>query len=119
MILDAGICSIFRKYDMALSGEMPRPAYALFWKSWYGELSFETSPQWHTEGREELRTDARIRIQQNRDLKQHDIVVLRNIDRFDDRTAEDSVYRITRAYHGKDDDGPTLITDLSLEVYEP
>ena len=117
MILDSGICSIFRKYDMALSGEMPRPGYMLLWKSWYGELSFETSPARPTEGREERRTDARIRVQQNRDIRQHDVVVLANVDRIVD--AAGPVYEITRAFHGQDDDSPALVSDLTLEVYEP
>ena len=29
------------------------------------------------------------------------------------------VYRITRAYHGEDEAGPTRITDLTLEVTAP
>ena len=120
MILDKGICTVFREYDTALSGEMPRLGYTVFWKSWYGELSFETRPARPTDGREELRTDARIRIQQNRDIRQRDIVVLKNVDTFGD--ADHSgvpVYRVTRAWHGQDDDSPALITDLNLEVYTP
>ena len=117
MILDKGICTVFRKVNMSLSGEMPRPGFMLFWKSWYGELDFATSDARPTEGREERRTDARIRIQQNRDLRQHDVVVLENVDRFEDHTGP--VYEITRAWHGKDDDSPAEISDLSLEVYEP
>lgn len=117
MILDSGICTVFRKYDMALSGEMPRPGFAVFWKSWYGELSFETSPANPTEGRTERLTDARIRIQQNRDIRQHDVVVLENVDRLED--AHGPVYEITRAWHGQEDESPALISDLTLEVYEP
>lgn len=117
MILDSGICTVFRKYDTALSGEMPRPGYMLLWKSWYGELSFETSPSRPTEGREERRTDARIRVQQNRDIRQHDIVVLQNVDRWEDVTGP--VYDVTRAWHGQDDGSPTPVSDLTLEVFEP
>ena len=116
MILDKGICTIFRKVDMSMSGEMPRPAYILFWKSWYGELSFATEDARPTGGRTERKTDARIRIQQNRDIRQHDIVVLQNVDRFED--ASGPAYEITRAFHGKDDDSPAEISDLSLEVFE-
>ena len=119
MILDAGICSIFRKVDLAMSGEMPRPGFELVGKSWYGELNFETSPARPTEGRKELRTDARVRILQNRGVKQHDVVILRDIADFAERGAEETVYRITRARHGQDDDGPTQVTDLTLEVFEP
>ena len=118
MILDSGICSVFREYDMSLSGEMPRPGYMLLWKSWYGELSFETSPSRPTEGREELRTDARIRVQQCRDIRQRDIVVLKDTDTIDPADGL-PMYRVTRAYHGQDDHSPALISDLSLEVYKP
>ncbi len=118
MILDSGICSIFRKKDVALSGEMPRPFYNLIGQGWFGELSFETSPARPTEGRQELKTDTRIRILQNRAIRQHDIVVLAEVQ--DIKDAETApVYRITRAYHGADESGATLISDLSLEVYEP
>ncbi len=117
MILDRGICTIFRRINMSLSGEMPKPGYVLYWKSWYGELDFATSDAHPTEGREERKTDARIRIQQNRDLRQHDVVVLQNIDRIEQ--ADGPVYEITRAWHGQDDGSPAEISDLTLEVMEP
>lgn len=119
MILDTGICTVFRKVDMALSGEMPRPGYEPVSKGWYGELSFETSPARPTEGRQELKTDARVRILQDRTIKQNDVAVLRDLDAFADRDPSDPVYRITRAYHGRDENGAELITDLTLEVYRP
>lgn len=119
MILDTGICSVFRAMDMALSGEMPRKGYGLIGKSWYGELSFETSPASPTDGRQEFRTDARIRLLQNRSIRQDDVVILRDLPDWNSRGDADPVYRITRAYHGADDAGTTLITDLTLEVYRP
>lgn len=119
MILDSGICSIFRKEDIALSGEMPKPRFTFVGKSWFGELSFETSPARPTDGRTALKTDARIRILQNRNIKQYDIVLLDDVTEWNDRSLDSLVYRITRAYHGQDDSGADLITDLSLEVYKP
>lgn len=119
MILDAGICSIFRKVDGSAPGEMPRAMYSPVGRSWYGLLSFETSPARTAERREELKTDARVRIIQNRSVKQNDIAVLCDLSDFADRPENEPVYRITRAFHGKDDTGPELITDLSLEVYLP
>jgi hypothetical protein len=50
---------------------------------------------------------------------QHDVVVLENLSKFSDKSAGADVYRITRAYHGHDDDGPTPISDLTLEVMKP
>lgn len=120
MILDSGICTIFRREDVALSGEMPRHSYTVLGRSWYGELSFETSPARPTDGREEHRADNKIRIIQNRAIRDNsDVVILRNLERFEDRTDADEVYLIRRAYHGTDDDSPTEITDLTLEVTRP
>lgn len=119
MILDTGICSVFRKMEIAIPGGMPRHEYKLLHQGWYGELNFETSPARPTEGRSELRTDARIRIWQNRFIRQNDVVVLRDIDSLEEREEGETVYRVNRAFHGKDDNGPTPISDLSLEVYEP
>lgn len=119
MILDSGICTVFRKTDGALPGGMPVPVYTPIAAGWYGELSFETSPVWQTEGRKEQKADGRIRILQNRGIAQNDIVVLEDLARFSDRSEGAAVYRITRAWHGVDDDGPTEITDLTLEVVKP
>lgn len=119
MILDKGICTVFHPQDIALSGEMPRPVYKPVFVGWYGELSFETSPQRPTEGRRELKIDNRIRILQHRAVQQNDVVLLRELASFSDRSADDAVYRIVRAFHGEDDDTSVPITDLSLEVYVP
>ncbi len=116
MILDTGICSVFRETDAAQPGGMPRHQYALLTQSWYGELSFETSPARPTEGRQERRTDARIRIHQCREIRQNDIVALYQANAL---TNGAPAYRVTRAWHGLDDGGPTPVTDLSLEVYTP
>lgn len=102
-----------------MGGETPKPGYQLVGRSWYGELDFETSPARPTEGRRELRTDARIRILQNRGIRQNDVVILRELADWEGRTAGEPIYKIQRAWHGKDDDGPTPITDLSLEVTRP
>lgn len=120
MILDSGICTIFRATDSALPGEMPVKTYTILGKSWFGELSFESSPARPTEGRQEHRIDNKIRIIQNRSVHENeDVVVLRELNAFSERLSGDEVYRIVRAYHGTDDDGPTPITDLSLEVIHP
>ena len=132
MILDTGICTVFRKTDTTvtassasqsvtpdLPGSMPKIGYTLVCNSWYKEMSYETSPAWPTDGRKEQKADGRIRILQNRSIAQNDVVVLENIAAFKDRSAGAVVYRIIRAFHGQDDDGPTLISDLTLEVMKP
>lgn len=113
MILDKGICTIYRKVNVAGPGEKPRFTDDAYWWSWYGELSFETAPARPTDAREEVRTDARIRILQNREINNHDRVELKRAD------GEMLAYEVTRAYHGRDDESGELITDLNLEVYEP
>lgn len=119
MILDNGICTVFRRTDDADPGDMPAPAYRVVAKSWYSEINFETRPVWFTDARQSLRTDARIRILQDRSLQQHDVVVLLDVNALADVPEETPVYRITRAYHGEDEAGPTRITDLTLEVTTP
>ena len=119
MILDTGICTVFRKTDSASAGSMPTATYAPIGCSWYRELSYETSPEWQTEGRKEQKADGRIRILQNRGVAQNDVVVLEQLAAFKDKSANAPVYRVTRAYHGIDDDGPTPISDLTLEVVKP
>ena len=119
MILDRGICTVFQSVNVSSPGDMPRQGYLPIWASWYGELSFETSPARPTEGRKELRTDKRIRILQCDRIRQNDIVILDHISAMEEVAAGTPVYRVNRAYHGIDDDGPTQITDLNLEVTEP
>ena len=119
MILDTGICTVFRETDTSEAGGMPTAGYTLVGSSWYRELSYETAPAWPTDGRKEQRTDDRIRILQNRGIVQNDVVVTEMLTRFQDKSANAKVYRVTRAYHGLDDDGPTPITDLTLEVIKP
>ena len=119
MILDKGICSIFRRTNVSEPGEMPRSEKSLLFQSWYGELAFETSTSKPTDGRKETRTDARIRILQCRAIKQDDLVILRDLEAFEAREGGDLVYKITRAYHGVDDESGELISDLTLEVDKP
>lgn len=119
MILDTGICTMLRKSDIAGPGDLPEAAYAVIGKSWYGTINFETSPTWSTEGRLSQQTDARIRILQDRSLRQHDVVVLMDVNRITEVPPGVPVYRITRIWHGEDDRGPTKISDLTLEVVQP
>ena len=119
MILDSGICTVFRETDTSEAGGMPTTGYTLIGSSLYKELSYETAPAWPTDGRKEQRADERIRILQYRQIAQNDVVVPELLTRFSDKSAGAKVYRVTRAWHGLDDDGPTPISDLTLEVMEP
>lgn len=113
MILDKGICVISHKVNAAGSGEKPIYVDVDFWRSWYGELSYETAMAWPTDRREEVRTDARVRILQCREITNHDRVTLTP-------TGQNALhYEVTRAYHGTDDESGELITDLNLEVVRP
>ena len=113
MILDKGICTIYRKTNTAASGAMPVYSDVQIWQSWYGELNFETSPARPTEDREEVETAARVRILQNRSINNHDRVQLAPVG------GTTSRYEVTRAYHVSDSESGELITDLTLEVVEP
>ena len=119
MILDTGICSIFHRADGSAPGDMPSYTYTHLFSGWYREMSYETAPVWQTEGRKDQRADGQIRILQCREIAQNDVVVMANCTAWKDRPAGAKAYRIIRAYHGKDDDGPTPISDLTLEVVTP
>lgn len=104
MILDRGIAEIFARSNMAPKGEKPIWTETLRFRSWYAELSFETSPVWQTERRLAQKADARIRIAQCREIRQGDTAHLGS-----------RVYTIARAYHGTDEESGEDITDLTLE----
>ncbi|MCR4886298.1 MAG: hypothetical protein K5919_05220 [Clostridiales bacterium] len=113
MILDLGPCTVKRRTNTAAPGAMPAYTWTGYFESWYGELSFETSPARPTENREDVRVDARIRVLQNREIKNLDRVELPLPD------GTPALYEIRRAYHGRDDESGELITDLSLVVITP
>lgn len=118
MILDDGICTIFRKTDVSEPGGKPVYKYLRIWQSWYKELDFSSSPVWQTEGRQENRIDNRIRIVQHRYISEHDVCVLEALEYFDEKNPPERIYEITRAWHGLDDNSPAMISDLSLVVME-
>ena len=119
MILDTGICSIFHRTDGSSSGDMPTYTYTHLFSGWYKELSYETAPVWQTEGRKDQKADGRIRILQCRSIAQNDVIVLANFTAWKDKPSGATVYKVIRAWHGMDDDGPTPISDLTLEVVTP
>lgn len=111
MILDRGPAIVSRKTNTAQLGAMPVWQDVPFFESWYGELSFETSPARPTGVREETRADARIRVIQDRRINNHDRVKL--------SADDDTVYEVARAFHGTDAESGELITDLTLVVVSP
>lgn len=115
MILDRGICRIYRKVSTTPPGGKPTSTLAMIHESYYGELSFETSPSRPTEKREETQTATRVRILQDRRINNQDVAELQP---FDGTSTKTEKYRIRRAYHGTDDQSGENITDLTLEVVE-
>lgn len=115
MILDRGLCRIYRQQSITEPGGKPKSEEVLIYESYYGELSFETSPARPTEKRQETQTAARIRILQNRGIQKRDVAELIP---FDGAETKPEKYRISRAWHGTDDDCGESISDLTLEVYE-
>lgn len=117
MLLDRGICTVYAQADVSGPGNLLRyDKDAVRAQSYYGELDFETSPKWPTEHREENKVSARVRILQCRAIREDDAAVLHD---FSDATGRERTYRITRAYHGTDDESGERITDLTMEVVEP
>ena len=116
MILDKGLCRVYRKTRVSEAGEKPRFEDLLIHESYYGELQFETSESHPTARREETRTAARVRILQNRGITNHDRAELQPFD----GTAGDTLtrYEVTRAYHGEDDESGEAISDLTLQIDE-
>lgn len=112
MILDTGICTVYRKYNDAAPGHKPEYARRVLHTSWYGELNYETAPAWPTRDREEVRADKRVRILENREIANHDEVELADL------YGNVRMYQVTRAYHGTDDQSGERITDLTLEAME-
>lgn len=116
MLLDQGTCTIYTKTDVSGPGEKPRYERTIKAQSYFGRLSFETSPQWPTEHREETKIAERVRILQCRTISKDDVAEL--VD-FSDPTQTPKTYKIIRAYHGIDDESGEMISDLSLEVMKP
>lgn len=116
MILDSGICTVFRKVDESKPGGKPKFRYDVLCKHWYAELEYANVQTYPTEFREETETDARIRVLQDRRIANHDVVVFANTNAVEDVL---KAYEVTRAYHGKDSESGELITDLSLRRVKP
>ena len=115
MILDRGVCRILHKTSTTPKGGKPTATWSVIHESYYGELSFETAPSRPTEKREDTKTAARIRILQNRGIRNDDVAELTP---FDGTEAKADYYRIARAWHGDDGDSGEPISDLTLEVTE-
>lgn len=113
MILDSGICTIWHAELISDKGNKPSYKYTRYARGWYKELDFSTTPKYQSEYAENTTISNKIRLLQNRNISVHDRVVLANVEDVTGYT----LYDISRAYHGKDDDGEP-ITDLELEVVE-
>lgn len=115
MILDDGVATLFKKEDVSAPGEKPRYLYLPICKSFYKRLAFATSPARPTPGREERRIDLKIRITGQNGAAEGDRVLLLDVQRMED-APEAIRYKITRAYHGTDEENGQPITDLELEA---
>lgn len=105
MILDSGICSIYKIRNTAAAGAMPNETLVKISDNWYGELSFESSPFQQTESQEQVQISQRIRILQDKTISNKAIVIIGS-----------AQYSVERLYHGKDDESGELITDLNLST---
>lgn len=116
MILDKGICTIYRKTDKANGVGMPVWEHQMVCQSWYGELDFAAEEHYATDYREEVKADARIRIHQDRSINSHCVAVMNAESVWQDGAEH---YEVTRAYHGRDAESGELITDLTLRRVTP
>lgn len=112
MILDSGIATFYHRENRAENGKKPVFDHVQYYQGYYGELAFETNPAYPTDSREEVRTDARIRVLQNRTITNEDAVLLEPVN------GVETFYRVTRCYHGTDDESGELITDINLTETE-
>lgn len=119
MILDKGIVTLFHAQDVSQPGYMPVQQLTPYFQSWYGEIFMESSPVWPTDGRKELQVDQRIRVLQNRQIRQNDVAVLLPVASAAEIPAGTPRYSIERVAHAIDDDGPTEISDLTLKEITP
>lgn len=110
MILDKGTCTVYSIGNSASAGSMPVETMTKRYESWYAELDFETNPTNPTEWREEVVTDARIRVIQNRTIVNKDAIKL--------SPEPDTWYEVMRVFHGVDDENGELISDISLRKVE-
>jgi head-tail adaptor len=108
VILDKGICEVYRMEDISEPGGMPKEELVKIHESWFGELDFGSNPEYETQHREDVGVAARIRIHQNREITNLHAVKL--------STEPDKRYEVTRVYHGRDDESGELISDLSLKA---
>lgn len=116
MLLKDGLITLYRKTDVSKPGGMPKYEEHAYMQSFYAELQFETRPVYPTEGREERRTDARVRMMQCRGIREDDEASLQS---FHGGADSKKRYKITRAFHGTDDESGAPISDLSLEEVSP
>jgi hypothetical protein len=103
MILDTGLCNIYRLTNTAAAGDMPTETPELLAQLWYGELSFESSPIQNTESQENIEIAMRIRVLRTRNVCEKAVV----------RIGADD-YQVERVYNGVDKESGELISDLSL-----
>ena len=112
MILDSGICKIYRLTNTAGAGNMPNETKALVAELWYGELSYESSPVRNTESQEQVEIATRIRVLRNRSIAEKAIVEIGT-----------ESYQVERVYNGVDQESGEQICDLSLArrdtIYDP
>lgn len=105
MLLDAGICIIYRSENAAPSGDMPKEAWAERSQHWYGELTVGVT-RYRAALKDNERADLLLRIWRDRDIRTTDRCMV-----------DGALYKINQVQHRTDEDG-LLVTDLELERLE-
>ncbi len=113
MILDSGICKIYKMTDTSAAGDMPNETLVQIAECWFGDLSFGSSPVQHTDSLEQVEIARKIRILQNKAVIKKAVVVIGS-----------DQYNVERVFHGIEsrrangryieENSGELISDLSL-----
>lgn len=112
MILDDGICSIFRAANVAAAGRMPVWGFEPVGQSWFKRRSYSTRASFMREGAEDTTVSLRIRILRNDAVTNHDVVILVPADAMLPNVKR---YSVINAVHDVDPDSGEAVTDLYLE----
>ena len=104
MILDSGICKIYKIANTAGPGEMPNENKVKIAERWFGDLDFSSAPTQYTESLEQIEVSRKIRV-----LRVDEIVMKKTI-------VEIGVeaYMVERVYDGTDKESGERISDISL-----
>lgn len=111
MILDKGICTLYKVSNSAAAGAMPVQSLTKIADHWFADLEFEAAMFMDTDNSEQILVEKKIRILQNLNVLKGTVIKI-----------DSDYYKVVRVYHGKDElifygrsqGSGELISDISL-----